>query len=102
MVTTIDSVLAQIPLTPAERFIPTRYPYTYAADLLRQQPQIVPGPVQRRWDAQGLPPGLLLSRSESSRIRQMWAEYEGCEDAELAVLLADVYLRVHGITKPED
>ena len=51
----------------------TRYPYTYAADLIRMIP-----------DAK-------LSRSEASRIRQTIAKVIGMDDEELAKKLADYY-----------
>lgn len=53
----------------------TRYPYTYACDLIRSF--VGPG----------------LSRSHAAQIRQGIAEAIGMEDSELAGKLADHYLK---------
>lgn len=42
-----------------------------------------------------------MSRADASRLRQRWAEIERREDDDLAHVLADAYLRVHGIEKRE-
>lgn len=56
-----------------------RYPYTYAADFIRTY-----GPVSSE--------GVVLSRSDASKIREAIAEAIGMEDEELAVKLADQQL----------
>jgi hypothetical protein len=71
--------------------VPSRYPYTYAYDFMRQFPNVIP------IDAGPIPDG--MSRSQASQIRQRWAEIERREDDDLACVLADAYLRVHGIEK---
>ncbi len=57
----------------------TRYPYTYACDLIRGIP-----------DRDGL--SCKLSRAESSKIRSFIAEVLGMDDQCLAEKLADYYL----------
>lgn len=74
-------------------YIPTRYPYTYACDFMRQFPTVIPV------DAGPIPDG--MSRADASRLRQRWAEIERREDDDLACVLADAYLQVHGIEKRE-
>ena len=55
-----------------------RYPYTYAADYLRDFGGCGPG-------------GLKLCRADASQIRQAVAKAIGMPDAELACKLADFY-----------
>ncbi len=94
MTTTVDQLVHEATRSAvATTFIPTRYPYTYAADFLRQFPHVVPV------DAGPVP--LNMSRSDASQIRRRWAEVEGRDDDEFAQVLADAYLRVHGIEKRE-
>lgn len=56
-----------------------RYPYTYAADLLRMV--VEPGPE-----------GVQFSRADSSAVRQVIAKALGMEDRELAMKLADYFM----------
>lgn len=56
----------------------SRYPYTYASDLLRMIPDLGPE-------------GCKLSRSEASSIRQKISEILGLDDEEVAKKLADYY-----------
>ena len=56
-----------------------RYPYTYSCDLIRRG-----GPIDRG--------GVVLSRSDASRIRGLIAEALGMDDYELACRLADAQL----------
>lgn len=72
-------------------YVPSRYPYAYACDFMRQFPNVIPV------DAGPVPDG--MSRAEASRIRQQWAWIEQREDEVLACVLADAYLQVHGIEK---
>lgn len=62
----------------------TRYPYTYAADLIRAIPE--------KTEIHGMKLGVVLSRSDASKIRQVFAEVLGIDDEELAKKLADFYL----------
>ena len=64
-------------------FSPSRYPYTYAADYLRQ--------ISTHGD---------LSRADASRIRKTIAAACGIDDATVASALADLYLEKWGIAKP--
>jgi hypothetical protein len=74
-------------------YVPTRYPYTYACDFMRQFPRVIPV------DAGRVPDG--MSRSDATEIRQRWAEIERRTDEDLAIALADAYLQVHGIERRE-
>lgn len=92
MTTTVDHLVHEATRSAvATTFIPTRYPYTYAADFLRQFPHVIPV------DAGPVPQG--MSRAESAQIRKHWAEIEGRSDEEFATMLADAYLRVHEIDR---
>ena len=57
----------------------TRYPYTYACDLIRSATE---------YTKEGCP----LSRSDASKIRELIAEIIGMPDEELANKLADYYI----------
>ena len=57
----------------------SRFPYTYAADFIRQ----IVGPQ--------------VSRSEASQLRQKIAEAINMEDSELAAKLAIVFMREHDL-----
>ncbi len=111
MTTTVDDLVAQIPPERREQFSPTRYPYTYACDFMRQNPNIIPAGVasdtdladrlDRHYPDGHMRTGNLMSRSEASSIRQAWARMEGRDDGDLARVLADAYLRVNGIVRTE-
>lgn len=58
-----------------------RYPYTYAADLIR---------TKAGYHEDGS--GIKLSRSDASKIRQLFAKILDIPDEELAKKLADYYL----------
>jgi hypothetical protein len=58
----------------------SRYPYTYACDYIRQFSPVRPGE------------GVVLGRSDASRIRQGVAVAIGMSDEKLAALLADRFL----------
>lgn len=74
----------------AETYIPSRYPYTYAADFLRAHTHLLPEEVPWRYRP-------INSRLYASFARQHWACLLGVGDAELASVLADGYLTEHGI-----
>lgn len=78
----------------ATTYIPTRYPYTYACDFIRQHPQVVPVDAGRTYGE--------ISRSEVGPIIRRWAEIERCDADDLINALADAYLRVRGIEKSEE
>jgi hypothetical protein len=65
------------------RFIPSRYPYTYAADFLRGHPDMVPAWLRDELDG---------SRGSASQVRTKWAERLGIDDREAAEILANAYL----------
>jgi uncharacterized protein YcaQ len=98
MNTTVDSLIAQITPEHSEQYIPTRYPYTYACDFIRQHPYVVPVQVRNdmvcRFDAS------LMSRSDASQVCRVWAEVEGRDSEDLARILADAYLHIHRVEKP--
>lgn len=75
----LDANGGPLPALTPERFILGRYPYTYAADFLRQN---VPG---------------LLSREEASLRRQQFAATRRINDRRLAVILANCYLRENNV-----
>lgn len=56
----------------------SRYPYTYACDLIRAYAGYNTG-------------GTNISRSDASHVRSMIADVIGMDDAELAKMLADYY-----------
>lgn len=90
----------------SERYIPTRYPYTYAADFMRINPHIIPSDVydlaeREERQREGEYFGTLLSRAQASRIRRLWAERTGQKDEDLARKHADAYLIGHGIEKTD-
>jgi hypothetical protein len=64
---------------PLELPADTRYPYTHACDLIR----MIAGYGKE---------GTKLSRSDASRIRNLFATITGINDDELAAKLADHYL----------
>jgi hypothetical protein len=68
----------------------TRYPYTYAVDLIREAANS---------GCAGHP--VSLSRSEASSIRMMISSVLGMDDAELARKLADHYLK-HNVEVKSD
>ncbi len=102
MLPTVEDILnATRTDTYREQYIPTRYPYTYAADFVRQHPEIVPSQYLRGNED-------MMSRADASGVIHRWAEGEQYDGADqvggpgrlLAEVLADSYLRVHGIEKP--
>ncbi len=101
MTTTVDSLIAQIPPERREQFSPTRYPYTYACDFIRQYPSVVPAEVRNNPNISHLFEEQ-MARSQASRVRNVWAGHEGRDDEELACVLADAFMRVHGIERPEE
>jgi len=74
-----------------ERYSPTRWPYTYAADFVRTHPRLLP---LSSWDTL-LP---VLSRADASHAIGLWAEQLGVTHESLARVLADGYLIEHGIS----
>jgi hypothetical protein len=102
MTVTVEALLAQVDQDSGERFSPTRYPYTYACDFLRNNTSVVPLEVRDAyWAARDELAPSLMSRAQASGLRQAWAQSEGMSDDELAAVLADAYLAVNRIQKPE-
>ena len=102
MTITVQVLLAQIDQDSGEQFIPTRYPYTYAADFLRSNAYVVPLEVRdAHWAARGELAPSLMSRAQASGLRRAWAESVGMADDELAAVLADAFLALNRIQKPE-
>jgi hypothetical protein len=101
MKTTVEALVAQTCGGDTEQYSPTRYPYTYACDFLRTNPQVIPSTVRERYEARyGQATSPWMSRSQAARIREMWAFFERRDDDEFARVLADAYLLMHGIEKP--
>lgn len=100
-VTSIADAIGLVDLNRAEQFSPTRWPYTYACDFLRNHPDIVPAEVWKAnpalWSAQNAE---LMSRAATSRVRQSWADMTGVDDYTAAELLAAAYCREYGISVP--
>jgi hypothetical protein len=67
----------------------TRYPYTYSCDLIRH----IAGYNKE---------GTKLSRSDASKIRELFSKIIGYEDEKLAICLADYYLANHELMDKED
>lgn len=74
------------------QFIPGRYPYTYAADFMRQHPHVIPEEAFMGTDPAG------MSRARASVVRAEWARMVGMEESRLAEILADAALELAGIT----
>jgi len=105
MTVTVDELVAQcypFRVDHDERYLQTRYPWTYSCDFLRLYPHVIPVPLRMAHRKDHGNGALVLSRADGSIIRQMWAESEGVSDHELAVVLADAYLAVVGILKDHD
>lgn len=81
----VSNAIAAVEAKPswAERFSPTRYPYTYAYDYLRAHAEYF-----------GLPSN--MSREQCSGLL-----YSNPDKEAICRLLADAYLREWGIKKPE-
>lgn len=94
--TALDSfrtvVNAHVQKTARPVFIPSRYPYTYAADFLRAHPEMVPGHIRKELI-------VIESRSDASLARERWAEDLGIDDADAAEVLADAYLKENGVER---
>lgn len=101
MPTTVESLIAQIPPERREQFSPTRYPYTYACDFIRQNPNVVPAEVRNNPEVAHLFDEQ-MARSQASWVRNVWAAHEGCDAEELARTLADAFMQVHGIARTEE
>lgn len=104
--TTVDSVLASIAESrpPKMPFMASRYPFTYAADLLRNHPGVLPQVILEWAVAEWMsePHGTLWSRQFASRVCERWAETTGCDVRALAEVLAYSYLTLNEIEMPAD
>lgn len=63
----------------------SRYPYTYAADYLREE-------IGDPWDR-----GSPISRAEASRARQLIAKAMELDDRDVAEALADKFIEKYGV-----
>ncbi len=96
---TVKTTVAQLvtaTTTSREQFTPGRYPWTYAADFIREHPHVVPAAIREQVDVDN---PALYSRSEAAHMKTLWAKAEGREERELAEVLADAFLQVHGIRR---
>lgn len=93
MAEVIADILAKEGEPSEQGFTPTRYPYTYAWDFVRnhQRPQS-----DTVFD---FPSDIAGSRSETSGWVRKFTRSYGMDREEVAHLLADAYMNVHGITK---
>lgn len=82
---------------PPEAFIPSRYPYKYAADFMRGHWQeLLPFDVAGLFETDDLSG----SRGVAAMARRLWAESAGVEDEWLARQLADAFLKQERIPNP--
>lgn len=88
-----DLALAAI-RSHGEQYTPTRYPWTYSADFLREHPELIPAKIVEQ---AGVPSDQLMSRSGAAHAKQLWAESIGEDEEALARIFADSYLLEHGI-----
>jgi hypothetical protein len=108
---TVDDLVAGSRRLHDESFIPSRYPYTYAADFLRNNPHLIPGNVRRsvigdpghelHYADGWLLAGTAMSRSEAASIEEGWARLAGVDERDLAERLAGAYMSIHGIQQEE-
>lgn len=102
---TVDQILATVRLQePSEKFSAARYPFAYAVDFIRQHPEIIPSDVILTdrlliETIRRMPKG--WSHAEASSIREHWAVVKGYDQQEFACLLANAYLRLNGIARPD-
>lgn len=82
-----EKVLFHAHPTPRLAFTEARWPYTYAADFVRNHEEIIPDAV---WDRLEVSGG--ISRAQASHARQIWANSLSLEDHDVAELLACGYL----------
>lgn len=76
-------VAAHINRNKGHQFIPSRYPYTYAADFLRSHTELVPAWLRDQLDG---------SRGSASQVLSQWAERLGIDDREAAEIVAQAYV----------
>lgn len=67
-----------------EAYLPSRYPYTYAADFLRAHWDLIPEDIREELDP--------TSRGDASHARTQMASAWALEDEDLAKVLANAYL----------
>jgi hypothetical protein len=114
---TVEQLVAAIIPQPEPRptFKESLWPFTYATDILREHPEIVPLEVHREFFTNGGAGGSMTphqwewtklrlaidSRATASRIRKVWAYLLGIRDSKLAEILATVYCTRRDIEIPE-
>ena len=100
--------------TPPPTFSHVRWPYTYACDLVRTHPEVVPQEVHTELfkDSPGVialydgrPRVLIESRADASGVRKVWATLIAPDDVDatnerLARVLALVYCNLEQIEVP--
>ena len=112
---TLASLEQALQVSPPPRFSPSRWPFTYACDLLRSHPEIVPQEVHDRifelLSTRSNPSNdittplrmAIESRADASHVRNVWAALAGdMAHAELSELLAEVYCQLEGIIIPAE
>ena len=82
------SVAMHINRSKGNRFIASRYPYTYATDFLRAHDEMVPAWLRDRLDG---------SRGAASQVRSEWAERLGITDYDAAETLALAYITENNV-----
>lgn len=83
-------------LTERERFSPTRWPATYAADFVRTHSAVVPDEIWEKLDS------LPDSRAHALRAIDIWAKQLGLPVYAVRCVLAREYLKRHSVSVPAD
>lgn len=103
--TRIFDVMEMLPPRYNGTFSRSRWPYTYASDLIRQHPMIVPEELRTLYTKSfDVPDKMIynLSRAHAGALRQLWAEREDRSDEELACVLAYACCLHYDIDMPLD
>lgn len=83
-----------------ERFLPNRYPHTYGADFLRQNPRLAPvSAVEAAFRFEEDRTEWWGARSAAIRVATSWAHGLDLEPEDLLTALADAYLEQERIEK---
>lgn len=91
----MDEILVRI----QDDFIPSRYPYTYAYDLIFNNPDLIPAEVLTYSRLGGSFSPNLASRAGVAHVLGIWAVMEGVSEADLCSIFADAYLTAKGIIR---
>lgn len=73
-----------------EPYTPTRYPYTYSADFLRQHGNLIPEDIRELQ-------GGISSRAQAAGALTVWSARLDADRREMAMIFADCYMVENGI-----